>query len=50
MAQGAPVSLIFGRIKLGSKVLSQELETLDEIESNVGDKPILLPIKEKSRG
>ena len=50
MAQGAPVPLIFGRMKVGSKVLSQELETLDEVESNVGDKPILLPIKEKSHG
>ena len=50
IAQGGVVSLIFGRMKVGSKVLSQELETLDEIESNVGDKPILLPIKEKPRG
>ena len=50
MAQGAPVPLIFGRMKIGSKVLSQGLETLDEVESNVGDKPILLPIKEKSHG
>ena len=47
MAQGAPVPLIFGRMKIGSKVLSQGLETVDEVESNVGDKPILLPIKEK---
>lgn len=50
MAQGAPVPLIFGRMKVGSKVLSQELETLDEVESNVGDKPILYPVKERKNG
>ena len=50
MAQGAPVPLIFGRMRVGSKVLSQGLETLDEVESNIGDKPILLPIKERPRG
>lgn len=50
MAQGGVVSLIFGRMKVGSKVLSQELETLDEVESNVGDKPILYPVKERKNG
>ena len=50
MAQGAPVPLIFGRMRVGSKVLSQGLETLDEVESNVGDKPILLPVKERKNG
>ncbi|MFQ1007696.1 tail assembly protein [Gilliamella apicola] len=30
MAQGAPVPLIFGRMKIGSKVLSQGLETRDD--------------------
>lgn len=30
MAQGVPVPLIFGRMKVGSKVLSQGLETLDD--------------------
>ena len=50
MAQGGVVSLIFGRMKVGSKVLSQELETLDEVESNVGDQPILYPVKERKNG
>ena len=50
MAQGGVVSLIFGRMKVGSKVLSQELETLDEVESNVGDQPILYPVKGRSHG
>ena len=50
IAQGGVVSLIFGRMKVGSKVLSQELETLDEVESNVGDQPILYPVKERKNG
>ena len=33
IAQGAPVPLIYGRIKIGSKVLSQGLEVLEESAS-----------------
>ncbi|MBI0005161.1 tail assembly protein [Gilliamella sp. W8126] len=33
IAQGAPVPMIYGRIKIGSKVLSQGLEVLEETTS-----------------
>jgi len=37
IAQGAPVPLIYGRIKIGSKVLSQGLEVLEETASATSD-------------
>ena len=37
IAQGAPVPLIYGRIKTGSKVLSQGLEVLEETTSAISD-------------
>lgn len=37
IAQGAPVPLIYGRIKIGSKVLSQGLEVLEESASATSD-------------
>ena len=37
IAQGAPVPLIYGRIKIGSKVLSQGLEVLEETAAATSD-------------
>ncbi|MCX8650970.1 tail assembly protein [Gilliamella sp. B2776] len=50
MAQGTAVPVIFGRVKTGSKTISRGLETKDEVKENIGDKPILRPIKERSNG
>ena len=38
IAQGAPVPLIYGRIKIGSKVLSQGLELLEDNVSATSDR------------
>lgn len=52
IAQGAPVPLCYGLIKIGSKVLSQGLSTLDERQSQQGssdDKPIILPTEKNNK-